>query len=295
MAKTKDEDPEVTEPEIIIDDGAAAGSDANNAPKTPDPSEPGVDEIKAQLAKLKAEHERAQAELTAERQKSQKTATELSDSRLTTITSAIDATEVQIKDANARRRAALEAGDWDAESTANDELTELKIKRSDLNRGKQALEREIEAGKSEASIDPAEKMIRSLSPTSQAWARQHVDVFRDASRMRNLEMAHYAALGKGITPDSAEYFQHIDEQMGFAQPIVIEEPVVTTPPRPARAAAPAAPPSRSGATTPTGRPGVVRLTADELEAARISDMTPAEYAAEKERLRTAGELGKFLH
>jgi len=290
MAITKSDDPEIAEPEVIIDDPATDAA-------TPDAAEPeaNVDEIKAQLAKLKAEHDRSQAELAAERQKFQKTATELSDSRLTTIAKAIEATDAQIKEAHAKRRAALEAGDWDAESTANDELTELKITRSDLNRGKTALEREIEAGKSEANIDPAEKMIQSLSPISQGWARQHADLFRDPQKFEKLVRADYSARADGIVPDTAEYFQRLDERMGYSQPIIVEEPPATAPRRPAAQVAPAAPPSRSAAAAPNGRPGVVRLTADEIEAARISNMTPAEYAAEKERLRQNGELGKFVH
>lgn len=294
MAITKKDDPEIADPEVIVDDGSQPPP-AQAAADPDEGAEPSVDEIKAQLARLKADHDRAQADLAAERQKSKQTATELSDSRLTTIARSIEATDVQIKDANARRRAALEAGDWDAESTANDELTELKIKRSDLNRGKDALAREIEGGKAQANIDPVEQQIQSLSPVSQGWARQHTDLFRDPQKFEKLVRADFSARADGITPDTPEYFQRLDERMGYAQPVV-EEVAVTTPiRRPSTPAAPAAPPSRSAAASPNGRPGVVRLTPDEIEAARITGMSPTEYATEKERLRQAGELGKFVH
>lgn len=260
-------------------------------------AEPGItEEIKAQLAEAQrkaADAERRLAEEQERNAQAKRTVTaELTDSRLQTIASALDVTAAKIKEVQAKRRAALEAGEWDAEAAASDELMALKVKQSRLDEGKTALEQEIEQSR-QAPADPVERYVHNMTPRAQAWVRSHREVVTDPSRNAALERAHYRALGAGIREGSEDYFAHMDREMGYASPAqeARAEPEGGHERRAPAPPAPPAPPSRDVPSPGTGQSRTtVRLSAAEREAADMAGMSYVDYARERDRLRSNGQF-----
>jgi hypothetical protein len=280
-----DLDGKPVEDEILIDQDAGKDADAPVVEESPE-------ELKAQLAEIRKNAETTQRQLDEERaqraREKQSAAVELTDTRLQTISNAMDATAGQIKEAQAKRRAALEAGDWDAEATASDELMALKVKQSRLNEGKTAIEQQMEAAKA-APADPVDAYVSHLAPAAASWVRSHPEVVTDPRKNAKLTAAHWDAVGEGLAMNSPEYFAHIEERMGYGERQRQEEPRRDNPQAERRQAAPAAPPSRD---VPNGngqtRTTQIRLSAGEREAARMSGMTDIEYAKERDRLKATG-------
>lgn len=269
----------------------AAGKD--DAGSGDDPSQD--DEIRKQLEAAQkraeaAERERDEIRRAADEDK-RKAAAEQSDSRLQTISSAMDATDAKIKDAKARVRAAREAGDIDAEEAAADELYDLKIRHSRLNEGKMALEQRIEQEK-EAPRQPSRddemaKWKATLSHDARRWVDDHPDAVSTPQKAQRLGLAHQAAIEfEGLTQDSPEYFEYINKRMGYA-----DDPAPQQRQQRAAASAPAAPVSRSSVSTQTGRQtNKMTLTPAEREAADLSGISYADYAKNKLAAIKAGEI-----
>lgn len=276
------------EDEIIIDDAVGAGASSESDGGEPE----SLDGLKAQLAEIRKNAEATQRQLDEERsahaREKQAATAELTDTRLQTISNAIDATAGDIKQAQAKYRAAREAGDYDAEIAANDELMALKVKQSRLHEGKTAIEQQIEESK-RAPADPVEAYASTLAPEAQRWIRAHPEVVTDPRKNARLTAAHYEAMAEGIAPNSADYFSHIEERMGYAAPQRQEEQRRDNAPVERRQSAPAAPVSRD---VPNGngqqRSTRVTLTAAEREHADMAGMSYADYAKERERLKAEG-------
>lgn len=289
-----------SDPEIVIDDDPVVVADSGAAAPdaTPDDS-PSEDELRAQLKAAQERAEAADRKLEEERRareaEKRASTTELTDTRLQTITSALDATSAKIKEAQAKRRAALEVGDYDAENAASDELMELKVKQSRLIEGKTVLEQQAEERKT-LPTDPVEGYIKNLSPRAQDWVRAHPEVVTDTYRNAELVYTHQKALRQGIREGSDDYFAYMTREMGYggAQPRqeTQEEPRAAERSR-ASSSAPAAPVSREVPSSDgvSRKPGTIRLTAAEREAADIAGIPYLEYARERDRLKAEG---KFL-
>ncbi|RUV07939.1 hypothetical protein EOA79_02290 [Mesorhizobium sp. M1A.F.Ca.IN.020.03.2.1] len=209
------------------------------------------------------------------------------------IDNAIANTEHERNDAKAAYKTAMEAGDFEAAAEAQAKLSEVAVKAQRIKEGKAELERRAEAAKVQA--DPLEQYVAQLSPQSAAWIRKHPETVSDTAKRDLLQRAHYKALGAGIRPDTDEYFQHMDVEMGYAQRQAAADDIDDDPPPARTPAAPAAPVSRGGAAqAPQPRGGnVVRLTAAQREIAAACGMTDAEYA--KQLLAIQRENGATTH
>lgn len=131
-----------------------------------------------------------------------------------------------------------------------------------------------------APSDPFEARIQKMSPQSQAWLRQHRECVIDPLKNAEVMLAHRKAESRGIRPDTAEYFQFIDEQMGYAErPQGDDMEGDDAPPR--RSATPAAPVSRESVNGSHVNGNRVKLTAAEVDMAKALGMEPAKYAANK--------------
>lgn len=260
----------------------------------------GAAALKEQLAAETRRREAAEADrdrLSAERTQDQRT---LTDSRLLVIDATLDS-KTKEKDAiKARIREAKEAGDYEAEVTAQDELSMLNIDIKQLNLGKAEVERRIEESKNAPpanSGDPVEDYVKGMQDgASKNWIRQHGDLIR-SGRQDEIIAAHHSALGERLRPDSQEYFAFIEKRLGLGNDddeIRRDDPPPPPPP-PRRQQPPSAPVSRngnSGGGQPTNFPGIEmtgngkyrvnRNTPDGAavyEAAAASGLTVAEYVA----------------
>lgn len=239
-----------------------------------------------QLAQSRADDlDRAQRETA-------KTRNDAVSAEMLAINNAIANTEHERNDAKAAYKTAMETGDYEAAAEAQAKLSEVAVKAQRIKEGKAEIERRAEAAKTQA--DPLEQYVAQLSPQSAAWIRKHPETVADTGKRDQLQRAHYKALGNGIRPDTDEYFQHMDVEMGYAQRQAAAEDVDDDPPPARTPAAPAAPVSRGGAAqAPLAKPNVVRLTAAQREIAAACGMTDAEYA--KQLLAIQREAGATTH
>lgn len=155
-----------------------------------------------------------------------------------------------------------------------------------------------------------------FTPTTQAWMDENPWFGSDDAATKLARKAHGSAVAAGMAPDSPEYWSFIRDKVNAVRPGLVREPDGFADPAPARkaredesgddggegdgasaAAAPARPPAGGAApvTRPpanTSRPGgEFRLSADQVEAAKIAGVTPQAYAA---ALRAGQKSGQFV-
>jgi hypothetical protein len=288
--------------DIILDD-TADKSAAGDLDISIEKNEPGVEDWKSQFEAAQkraeiAETARAEAEKLAKQREAdaERISRENAEVRgqavsaeMAAIDNALANVEHERSDAKAKYKLALEAGDFEAAADAQDAIAAVAVKAQRIKEGKAALERRAEDAKSMA--DPVEKYVAKMSPQSASWVRSHPEVVTDTIKQKQLERAHYRALADDIRVDSAEYFRHMDQEMGYAARTTGDE----TRQEPQRQqAAPAAPVSRGGAAeAPQTRGTTIRLTAAQREIAALSGLTDAEYA--KNLLAIQRERGTTTH
>jgi hypothetical protein len=143
------------------------------------------------------------------------------------------------------------------------------------------------------------------------WLAEHPQYLdpNDSVAQAEIHLATVKCMRDGKTWDAPDFIDTIERHLGFApatngrtQDMRIESrpspPASTPAPRaapPRQSHAVSAPPSRDPPSFATGRPqgGPVRLTAEEIEMARASGISPQEYAEQKkkmERMKQAGVI-----
>lgn len=173
-------------------------------------------------------------------------------------------------------RHAKETGDLDAEMKAHREMVALEVSAD-----------RVRIAKSAAEHEPASRQAAQqprASDATQAWIDQNSDWFKKDDAMTSAAVAFdKAATKSGLAVDSPEYFAFIDKKMraSFSEHFEDEDESEVEAPEPARHARPAvAAPSRRVTAPATPRTsGNVRLSAEQMEAAKACGMTPQEYAA----------------
>ena len=208
-------------------------------------------------------------------------------------------------------KAANEAGDTDRLADLQMEAASIATRLLQYQDAKSDIEARAEAEKERRSAepvrqerqperpsDPFEAYVQSLSKESQSWLRQHRECVTDPEKNAEVMLGHQRALKKGLRADSQEYFDYLDEHMGYAQPKRQEQPLETADdeveviddakPEPRRSM-PAAPVSRA---TPSREGQVsgnrIKLTRQQVEMAESLGMTPAEYGQHLIKLTKEG-------
>jgi hypothetical protein len=281
------------EPEIEVVEAPAVAKSAILKP------EDGLEKLKQQLEAEKAARLASDAaRQTAEQHAREAAAAELQArtdvqaSDLTVTTSAIASLTEKGTLLEQRYAEAASIGDHLAMGKISREMSANEAKLVRLEESKVHLEK---APKPQLRIpsDPVEKFAAALAPQSAAWIRAHPEYVRDRGKNAELMAAHQIALARGHAGDSPEYFKSIEKTLDMAQPVA--EPTIevdTTPQRATggRQAAPAAAPVSRGGSGQGSRPNTVRLTSEEVEMAKMMDMTPEQYAKNKIALQREGKM-----
>jgi hypothetical protein len=111
-------------------------------------------------------------------------------------------------------------------------------------------------------------------------------------------IAHSEAVDvEGLTPNTPEYFRHIERRVETKFPGTVAADDVDDdaepPARPQRRAAsgPAPVNARAGTPRPASSPSRIKLTAEQVDLAKSLGITPEAYAASQVALAAAGDLG----
>lgn len=269
-------------------------------------SEPdeGIESLKAQIAEMKAREDRerqgrvAAEQLAAQRQaEAQKALGEAQEARdrsaqsdIQTVANAIAASEAEAVAAARELQTALEAGDFAKAGEAQRKISRAEAKLVVLGESKSNLEADKakhEARRAETRAepvqDPVEAYIQARTPKTQSWLRQHRECVSDPRMNNRAVAAHHEALADGYQPDTDEYFEFLDQKLGFSVPTGDGE---GEPLRTERRSAPAAPVTRVTATKPAGN--FVKLTMRERLAADELGLTHSEYARRKQAMMKEG-------
>lgn len=244
--------------EIVEPGNTGAGEDVNTTDGQQQGGDPGIEELRAQLAEEKRRREAVEQEnarLANARQADQK---EITDTRLLVITTKIAEQEQTKKAILTKIKDAMEAGDYDATVAAQDELSMVNIDLKQSKLGKSRLEQDIEDGTDAARRNPPanqddqlEQFItdQKIDPRSARWLRNHADYVFDKAKNAQLVRAHSYAMGHdGVQGGSDEYFRIIEERLGLRETTAEVDDHQQQEEQPQRRAGnpPAAPVSRAG-------------------------------------------------
>jgi hypothetical protein len=153
-----------------------------------------------------------------------------------------------------------------------------------------------------APEDPVEALAMRLTPRSADWVRKHPEYARNSSLYSKMVAAHNLVEADGISADTDEYFSEIEHALKITPSRAsIEDDGEDSPFSDAgsgkggRNAAPAAAPvgrtmsySQTGSTPRAS--DRVRLTAEQVDAARAAGITEQEYYKNLVQLRREGRL-----
>ena len=264
-------------------------------PDSPDNDKSGKDVDKALKALNKKLDEERKARMEAEavaRQASEQARmlhNEASDSNLHLVGGAIESVKRDQEILKAQLRDAMAIGDYDVAANVQEAMANNITNLRQLERGFEEMKQQPRLqpqapASNEVDVD---YLINNVTPRSAEWLQRNRDHVSDARSIRVMKRAHEDAVDYGIAPESDAYFQFVENRMGISGsrksiPEVDDVMSSASSTTQRRSAPPSAPVSRQPIDTPN-RPGVIRLTADEVEAARISGITPQEYYRNKTR------------
>ena len=255
---------------------------------------PGKDVDKA-LKKLnkrleKERSKRAEAEAMARQatEQARMLHNEASDSNLHLVNGAIESVRRDQEILKANLRDSMAIGDYD-------KAADIQERMSANIENLRKLERGFEEMRQQPRLQPqpqnneltVENLMGRVTPKSAEWLKEHKKHLPDARSIRVMARAHEDAVDYGIVPESDAYFKFVEKRLGIEKdrrsiPEVEEVMSGASSAKQKRSGPPSAPVSRQPIDSPN-RPGVIHLTAAEVEAARISGITPQEYYRNKMR------------
>ena len=285
---------EVADDDEVIVAETKADSRPNQDEITPDQ---GIEALKRRLEDERKAREDAERRAYEAQQQVQKAQRDVQDGDYQLIVNAIDHTKRNgdiLKNGYAE---ALSVGDYRKAADLQEAIALNANKLSTLENGKNALEAKLKQPIQQMpNNDPVEALASQLTPRSAAWVRANPDVVRDPQKYQDMVRAHNHAVGEGYAPDSDAYFEHVERRLGLRkeqapQEIPQEEVIsVAAAPVQKRTSAPPVAPTSRVASNSSGRPNVVRLTAEQKEMASMMGMSPEDYAKNMVALKREGKL-----
>lgn len=276
---------------------------------------PGVKELKSQLsaARQAAEEERTrrvEAEKIAlkQQEESSKFRTEAEKSQYDMVVNAMSGVENEAALAQRAYEAAIAESNWPEASKAQRLMSRAEAKLLQLEEGKAAMEARQERAKTEKpeikviQPDPFDQYVSQFSQPTQQWLRSHPQSVKDPRLNAKTIAAHHDAVNDGLTVDTPEYFERIEEELGLRKRVEVDEDdqgddgrVLVS--EHSRAKPYAAAPSRGSTPSSNGDRGrnssrSITLTPDQRSAARAAGVSDVEYATQLMALQNEGVIGR---
>jgi hypothetical protein len=274
-------------------------------PKVPEKTDDALAELKSQYDQIQRGKEQSDADAAQARQReadaraeaqraraeAETARTQATDTHLSAIETSLAAQTAARDAAKKSYRAALESGNWDEATEAQERLatavaniTRLADAKDEISTRKVARPEPADDPAQRRPTDPVEAFMQSRTPTTQGWLRSHMDYTRavgkfyagqasaeEAKLARKLIAASSDAEAEGYAVDTPEYFAHLETFTGIKKTAEPKpEPQRTT----RRQSVPAAP--VNGGSSPSaasGGPVNVRLTKGQAETATDGSIT----------------------
>jgi hypothetical protein len=265
--------------------------------KTPviEPQE-GINELKKKLENEKRAREDAERRAHEARQVAEKAKFETKDANYNMVVNAIETVKGRGEALKTAYAEAMNVGDFTKAAEIQEAVAVNSSQLADLKRGEKAMKEQLEEAKEAAKVRPVdpprgdaiEQIASQVSQRSADWIRANREILPDERAIRRMFRAHEDAIDEGVAPDSDDYFRFIEGRLGKRQ-----EPVRPPEAPLSEAAAPkkSVPPPAAPVTRSTPRQGVVRLTREQADTARMLGMTEAEYAKNMVALQREGKIG----
>lgn len=215
------------------------------------------------------------------------------------IGSALAAAKAEADKALSDYKNALDAGDTSAQAEAMDKLTDAKANLRLLERGKE----EIEQRKKEPpKVEPPRRAVTDdpidgygLPTEETKWLKAHRDYVTDPAKRDDLAYANSRARRMGLEPGHPDYLPKINSVLREIGSLPNPEEPKDEPDkdRGAIVSAPVSREAQSGSTGQRQSTGKIRLSAEEIESARLSGITEVEYARQKQRLMQLKANGEY--
>jgi len=104
----------------------------------------------------------------------------------------------------------LDRGDFEAAAQVVEKLTEVEVRRRELQHHEQALARTPAV-----PADPVEAYCANRTEPTQRWLRAHREWVMDPAKNARLTAAHYDAVEEKLVPDTEAYFEFVERAIGL--------------------------------------------------------------------------------
>jgi len=258
--------------------------------KSPRSVESAIEKLNERLEREREARVAAENRAMAAEQRVHAAYGEVSDTNIHLVASAIDSVKRDQETLKAHLRDAMAVGDFDRAADLQAMMTSNFNKLNQLENGFEEMRnapRPVAPPPPPPSGDNlVDDLIGRVTPKSADWLRENKKHLPDARSIRIMARAHEDAVDNGMRPESDEYFRFVENRLGIGEGRAVPERsdamsdsarVVQK-----RGSPPSAPVSRQPAGSPP-RSGVVQLTREEVEAAKISGISPQEYYMNKIR------------
>lgn len=259
------------------DDGSENRPDAPPASQKSDeqreiPADEGIAELRARLQASDAARRQAEDRASEAEQARVAATGQTQDANVQFLETALGGVKQTMGVLEANLAEAYAVQDFATAAKIQTEIARAAQRESAIETGLEqlkAMPREQPRRMAPAEVDQVETVARQLTPNAAAWVRAHPEFINDPRKNQQLMSAHYAAMADGLTADSQDYIDYVEQRvLGDQQPARREsqpqyerQPVADT----RRSAPPAAPVSRGngGASNPQR----VTLTREQRETA----------------------------
>lgn len=252
---------------------------------------------RAEVAERKASEEAHRRESEGFRSQEQ-----IMNSNVDAISAALAAATSEAEMAQDAIEAAIQMQDGKGQAEAYRKMSTATAKIFQLEQGKEAAERELQALKDSPPAPapkPVDDMETALNKTAlpyvaKQWLLAHPEYIRDEKKNRKIAVIHDDLTDEGIVPYSPQYFDLAEQRLGM-RPVKpeVEEVVEEDKPIQSERRIYSAPPSRDVPTSSGRREDSVTLNAAQKEAAKIAGITEKEYALQVRKLKNEKMNGNY--
>lgn len=284
------DEPEDDDGGVIVADEPEEGDDDDPADEAEDDP---IADLQAQLTALKKRTDDAEAENATLKRDNADAVTSAVAAEQVALNHALNSAMGVAKQIEADLEKAMKAGDSAGVVKAQRALTRAELAIANYEEAASELAAELEAEKRKpktapkpaAGKDPYLESIAHMDQRAQAWLiANRKDIEPNPNRGTRAVAGHHLAISEGIEANSPEYFEFMNEHMGY-EPVKKPKAKAAPTGRPASAAP-------AGGRAPASNRKEVHLTRAERDIAASMGMTVQQYAKNKMEIEENGTKGR---
>lgn len=262
-------------------------------------AEDGIEELKKRLESEKMARLDAEKRARDAAKQAEKANADIHDAQLSLVQTAFDGLKRDQDILKNSFKESMAIGDYDRAAEIQEAMSMNAAKLLQIEHGLNEMKsrppvQQVQPPASAAHEMTVDDLIaRVNTPLSKNWLMNNKQHLPDGRAIRIMARAHEDAIDMGIIPESVEYFAMVESRLGInrqqapAPAAQQQDAALSTASNPVqrRSSPAAAPVSRSPVSSTGTRQNTIRLTPEEVEAAKISGLSPKEYWELKQKER----------